>query len=86
MRPRYTKYQVVRGAHRDVDQPNYGRLIVFKSCSRLGLTYQIATLTEEADRRRIKLTIQVTQKCFLRKSLREHCDANRRFIAVERAD
>lgn len=84
MRARFTKFQVARNAHCDVDQPNYQRFIIFKACSTLGLTYQIAKLTEEAIRRRIKLRIQITQQCILQQSLRDHCNTNKRFIALER--
>ena len=86
MRPRLTKHQVARAAHRDLEQPNQGRLYLFKACSLLTLTYQIAALTEEAARRGLKLEIDIPEHCKLTNLLRDHCAAHQGIVKLNRCD
>ena len=74
MKAQYSVWQTQRRCCPDHTERN--RMILVKGCSRLGLTYQIAYLSEEAERRGLRFILRVPKGCrlsaALRQFLREH--------------
>lgn len=80
----YTRHQVARGSRPDAISGSTWYLI--KNASLLRLTYQIRLLTYAAGDSGAQLVLRVPKGCRLSRPLREHIQANKPAVRVQKVD
>lgn len=79
---RYSGFQTMRGALADAEQGD--KIFLFKNVSELRLTYQIRLLTFLAIEKRMRLVIQVPNKCRIHISLTNFVKSTGRKVQIKK--